>query len=295
MPAPGRYPPAARPHGNAAGASLRKECRRRQRIPALQGGIWPRNDRTASSAPYRSRSLCAPSANRSEALGLVRKRKQPLAVRDRDHAIARAMQNQKRRRHLADPRVGAERILHQQPDRQKPIGRGADVGRRGERRFQHEAADPVASPRAQPRRRCRAIRRTRRCAVAASARRQRHRLLPRRRSDPPRTGCPSNRRSRDSSAQRGRCHPRQARGSDRRDSAARRRCRGSRAPTACPASAARTRRSPSRRRRCRARSPAHRTDRPPPAAYADAPGDTSASAARHTSARRTRRTPPRPR
>ena len=33
-------------------------------------------------------------------------------------------------------------------------------------------------------------------------------------------------------------------------------------------SAARTRRSPSRRRRCRARSPAHRTGRPPPAACA---------------------------
>ena len=141
MPAPGRRPPAARPKA-AQRRKLMEDAGRASvpgRFKADLGEERPHRIQRAMLVEIDVRAV----GKSHEALGLVRQRKQPLAERDRNHAVALAMQHQERRGHLADPRVGAERVLHQEPHRQKPIGSRADVDRRGERRLQHEAADPL--------------------------------------------------------------------------------------------------------------------------------------------------------
>ena len=235
----------------------------RRRNPRNSSGerLWCRglSGRRETPAPrrarrYRSRSLWPPPSNRTKRLGSFASANSRSPSANGTTRVARAVHDQQRRGNLGDPQVGAERILHQQTDRQKPIDPRADVGRRGERRLQHQAADLV--------------RRGERNGDAAA-----ERLAPRhdpfrriarrgkgidrlRVGDQPVLGRTAGRAAIAAIAQRDQTRPV---GGQRPEAvgpqiAARRRCPGNRARPGARPSAGCARRSPSRRRRCRARS-----------------------------------------
>src|SRR5581483_11541772 len=73
-----------------------------------------------------------------EALRLVGEREQLFTECNRHGAVERTVHNQERRLHLADPLIGAELVLHQQPHRRERIGPRSDIGGGGKRRIENE-------------------------------------------------------------------------------------------------------------------------------------------------------------
>src|SRR5271169_2226125 len=76
-----------------------------------------------------------------DVLWLVGELEHLLAHRIRDGAIEDAMHDHQWRRYLADALVGMKLILHEETHRQVPIVPRADGFRRGEGRFENDAAD----------------------------------------------------------------------------------------------------------------------------------------------------------
>ena len=265
--------------------------------PAVPGrfraGFGPTNSRTASLRAMTGRDRCGRAFGKpDEPLGLVGQREQPFAERDRDHAVARAMQDQDRRRApcRSAGRSGMDPSSEDGPaetNRPRAPTSAAEVN--GDSRTRPPilcvAASATATPLPSD-----SPHSTMRSAGYARGGEGIGRLA-RPRSARSRSDCRSSRRSRDSSARRARCRPRSTRGSGRRACAARRHCPGNRAPPA-----GRLRRHVPDDHLLAVGGVEHdllgaAAGRPPPAACAAAPGNTSASAAPDTSARRSRRTP----